>query len=55
MIDLTADYNVKRVTIPTSIVASMFKFAELEGLKTPESGTHLSVSPEEMKSPKVDL
>lgn len=55
VIDLTADFNVKRVTIPSSIVASMFKFAEQPGLITPESGEHMEVSATEMKSPKVDL
>ena len=55
MIDLTADYNVKRVTVPTNIVANMFKFDELKGLETAESGEHLTVSASEMKSPKVNL
>ncbi len=55
VIDLTADFNVKRVTIPSSIVASMFSFAEQPGLITPESGEHMEVSATEMKSPKVDL
>ncbi len=55
MIDLTADYNVKRVTVPTNIVANMFKFDELKGLETAESGEHLTVSATEMKSPKVNL
>src|SRR5436190_20367719 len=30
LIDLTADYNVKRVTVPSSIVANMFGFEELK-------------------------
>jgi LemA protein len=55
VIDLTADYNVKRVTMPSSIVASLFHFDELPGLITPEVGEHLTVSTEEMKSPKVNL
>lgn len=55
MIDLTADYNVKRVSVPSNIVANMFKFDELKGLETAESGEHLVVSPSEMKSPKVNL
>lgn len=55
MIDLTADYNVKRVTVPTNIVANMFKFDELKGLETAESGEHLTVSATEMKSHKVNL
>ena len=55
MIDLTADYNVKRVSVPSNIVANMFGFTELKGLETAESGEHLTVSSAEMKSPKVSL
>lgn len=55
MIDLTADYNVKRVTVPSSIVANMFNFEALKGLATPNSEDSLSVSEEEMKTPKVNL
>ncbi len=55
VIDLTADYNVRRATIPSSIIANMFGFAELPGLITPQSGEHLEVSESEMKSPKVKL
>lgn len=55
MIDLTADYNVKRATVPTNIVANLFKFDELKGLETAESGDHLTVSASEMKGVKVNL
>ncbi|MGB6839267.1 MAG: LemA family protein [Microgenomates group bacterium] len=55
VIDLTADYNVKRVRIPSSIVANVFKFDELPGLITPEKGEHVTVSPKETKTPKVKL
>jgi LemA protein len=55
VIDLTADYNVRRVTFPSSIVAGMFNFTEQPGLITPESGSHVEVSESEMKTPKVDL
>jgi LemA protein len=55
VIDLTADYNVKRVTVPSSFVANMFGFTELPGLVTPESAEHVSVSDSEMKLPKIDL
>lgn len=55
MIDLTADYNVKLVSIPSNIVAKMFGFTELKGLETAETGEHLTVSADEMKSPKVNL
>ena len=55
MIDLTADYNVKRVSVPSNIVANMFKFDELKGLETAESGDHMVVGSAEMKSPKINL
>jgi len=55
LIDLTADFNVKRVTFPSSIVANMFGFKELAGLTTSETGEHVEVSAENTKTPKVDL
>jgi LemA protein len=55
VIDLTADYNVRRVSFPSNIVASMFSFKELPGLITPEKGEHVEVSGSEMKTPKVKL
>ena len=55
VIDLTADYNVKRVKIPSSIVANMFKFTELPGLITPEKGEHVEVTEKDTKAPKVNL
>lgn len=55
LIDLTADYNVKRVTVPSSIVANMFHFDELKGLETPESGDFTKVTEAETKTPKVNL
>jgi LemA protein len=55
VIDLTADYNVKRATFPTNLIANMFKFTEQKGLITPESGEHVEVSSEETKTPKVNL
>lgn len=55
LIDLTADYNVMVVTLPSSLVASLFKFTQQPGLKTPDSGEHLEVSAKETKSPKVEL
>jgi LemA protein len=53
VIDLTADFNVKRVRVPSNIIASMFKFEELPGLITPEKGEHTSVSSKDVKTPKV--
>lgn len=55
LIDLTADYNVKRVTFPSSIIANIFKFDELKGLETSESGEHVEVSASDTKTPKIDL
>jgi len=55
VIDLTADFNVKRVSFPSNIVASMFKFEEQKGLITPTEGEHVEVAEGEMKTPKVDL
>jgi LemA protein len=55
VIDLTADYNVKRVSVPSNIVASLFGFKEQPGLITPMEGEHMEVSKEEMKPPKVNL
>lgn len=55
LIDLTADYNVKRVTVPSSFVANFFRFDELKGLETPETGEFLKVSEGEIKSPKINL
>lgn len=55
MIDLTADYNVKRATFPSNLVANLFKFEELKGLETEESGDFLKVSASDTKSPKVNF
>src|SRR5258706_9610688 len=55
LIDLTADYNVKRATFPSSIIANMFNFAEQPGLITPEDESATRVDASEMKTPKVDL
>ncbi len=55
VIDLTQAYNVKLVTIPSSIIANMFGFKKEKGLATPASGAHLEVSASEMKDPEVNL
>ena len=55
VIDLTADYNVKRVTFPSSVVANIFKFVELPGLITPQKGEHVEVKESDTKTPKVNL
>lgn len=46
LIDLTADYNTMVETVPSSLVAGLFKFQAKEGLKTTEAET---------KTPKVEL
>ena len=55
VIDLTADYNVKRVRVPSNIVASVFRFEVLPGLITPERGEHVEVTSGDLKSPKIKL
>lgn len=55
LIDLVADYNQRVITVPSNFVANAFGFKEEKGLTTPTEGAHLSVSGEEMKSPKVKL
>ncbi|OGM18353.1 hypothetical protein A2685_01615 [Candidatus Woesebacteria bacterium RIFCSPHIGHO2_01_FULL_37_10] len=55
VIDLTADYNVKRVSFPSNMVASLFKFEEQPGIITPEKGEHVEVGEEDLKTPKVEL
>jgi LemA protein len=56
LIDLTADYNIMTVRIPSNLVAMVFGFKEMPGLQMP-SGTdqELSVKSEEMRNPKVQL
>lgn len=55
VIDLTADYNVKRVSLPSNIVANILNFAELPGLITPEKGEHVEAKAKDLKTPKVKL
>lgn len=55
LIDLSADYNVKRVTFPSSLIANVFSFGEVAGLSTMETGSHVEVSSDETKTPKVEL
>lgn len=55
LIDLTADYNVRRVTFPTNIVANMMNVPEMKGLVTPDSGEFMNVSEADTKTPNVNL
>lgn len=55
LIDLTADFNQKLVTFPSNMVAKLFGFKLEKGLETPNEGEFLSVSSNEVKSPKISL
>jgi len=55
LIDLTADFNVMIMTIPSKFIASIFGFKQETGLKAPKEGEHLEVSAKETKAPKVKL
>lgn len=55
VIDLTADYNVRRVSVPSNLIASIFRFGELPGLITPQKGEHVEAGAKDLKTPKVDL
>ena len=55
LIDLTADYNAKLVTFPSSVVANLFGFKAEAGLTTPETGSHVEVSSTDVITPKVKL
>jgi LemA protein len=55
LIDLTADYNVKRVTFPSSIIANMLGVTEIKGMIMENEADANSVSASEMKTPKVSL
>ncbi len=54
-IDLTADYNIKLVTFPSSMIANTFGFKAEKGLETPTEGAHLEVSESETEQSKVNL
>jgi LemA protein len=55
VIDLTADYNVKRVTIPSSLIARIFGFKEMEGMIMEDEGESRKVKKEDLKTPKISL
>lgn len=57
LIDLSADYNVMVVALPSKIVAALFNFKEEKGLKMPEEAEAevTTVKKEETKTPKVKL
>jgi LemA protein len=55
LIDLTADYNVRLVSFPSSVIAGIFHFEKLKGFETPMEADELKVTGEEMKTPKINL
>lgn len=55
LIDLSADYNVKRVTFPSNLVANLFHFENMKGLETDSEGESLKVGKDEMKTPRINL
>lgn len=55
LIDLSADYNVRRVSFPSNMIANIFGFTEMQGLKTDNSGEFLNVAESDTKTPKVEI
>jgi LemA protein len=55
VIDLTADFNVRRVSVPSNIIANIFGIKEQKGLITPQEGEHVEARGSDLKTPKVDL
>jgi LemA protein len=55
VIDLTAEYNIKLVTVPTNLVANLFGFKKEAGITMPDTTNALSVSADEAKDHKVSL
>lgn len=55
LIDLTADYNIRIATFPSSLVASMFSFKPEAGLSTPDSGEFLTVTSEDTQTPRINI
>jgi len=57
LIDLVADYNVKRVTFPSSLVANFFGFSQMKGILLDDNlGTQArTLGAKELKTPKINL
>jgi LemA protein len=55
VIDLTADFNVRRATFPSNLVASMFGMKEQPGLITPDEGEFREAKGKDLETPKVNL
>lgn len=55
LIDLTADYNTKRVTFPSNLIANALGVKPMEGLKVGDMSEATSVTSAELKSQRVSL
>lgn len=57
LIDLTADYNVMVIALPSKLIAVLFSFKQEPGLKMPAGAEAeaTEVKKEELKTPKVKL
>ena len=55
VIDLSQSYNQKLVVFPSNLIAGLFGFKQEAGIATPTTGSHMSVSQQEMREPKVDF
>jgi len=55
LIDLSADYNVMVVTMPSALVATLFGFKKEAGLKMPGTTEATTVREKALKTPKVNL
>ena len=55
LIDLSQEYNMKRMTFPSNLVAQVFGFGEEKGLAGMESGSHLEVTQKDTEDVKVSL
>jgi LemA protein len=57
LIDLSADYNVMVVTLPSKLIAAIFGFKQEQGLKMPAGmeSEATTVKSSELKTPKVKL
>ncbi len=55
VIDLSQAYNQMLITFPSNMLANMFGFTKEKGLEVPLTGSHVSVSKEEMNDVKVSI
>lgn len=55
LIDLTADYNTKIMSVPSNFIARIFGFQEEKALTLPEMDEATTVSSADLKNPVVKL